>query len=222
MRHQLGRMRGWVVAAVVLLGVAVPAGFADASPVHVGILGGIGIARLQGPSSPVTTFTDVKSACYGVTMRFPIGRTFSLQPEALAVTDGISYGKFQQVDNSGNVLGTFESLHVLDRLQVPVLVRIEPPGHQRLRPFIFAGPYAATRLREYDRTTGSSASTRTNPILRSSDFGVTMGGGAQARLGPGQFELQARYDTGLSDLGDFRGLGRAHTGALRILAGYGF
>ena len=224
MTHTRGRMRGWVVAAIVFfLGVALPACPASAWPVHVGVLGGIGLSKLRGPHSPVIELGEVKSACYGATVSIPIGARWWLQPGVLVVTDGILYGKFERSDVYGNLLGTFELLHVLDRLQFPVLVRLASPNPGPLRPFVFAGPYAATRLREYDRATGSFTSTVTDPALKRAELGVTMGGGAQWKLRTGQLELQGRYDTGLTNLGVFRDLGTtARTGALRFLAGYSY
>ena len=112
---------------------------------------------------------------------------------------------------------------MIDRIQVPVRVRVTPWGVPRVRPFGFAGPYASARLREFDKSTGSITSTTTHAILGSSDFGLTLGGGLNTRMGPGQLELQARYDLGLSDLGGSHlGNGMPRTGAVRVMTGYSF
>jgi len=207
------------LAALVLVLFAVPSA---ALPVQFGFLGGIGIAKLRGPSSPLVEFKSLKAAAYGVTLRVPVGPALALEPEVLVVTDGLSYGESDEVDGVGHVTGTTEFLHVLDRVQVPVLLRLTPPVPFALRPFAFAGPWVAVRLREYQRVTGSTRLTASSRDLAAGDFGATFGGGVQAKLGPGRAELQARYDLGLGDLGDYLTTGSAHTGALRVMAGWSF
>ena len=217
-----GPVRPLAFAAGLVLAFALLANAAAAMPFHVGVLGGIGFARLRGPASPVATFEGIKGACYGVTLRFPLAPAFAVQPEVLAVTDGLSFGHAELTDAMGNVLGTIEFLHVLDRIQLPVLLRVTPPAPLRVRPLMFAGPWVATRLREYSRTTGARELTVTEKLLAASDYGITLGGGLQAKAGPGQAELQVRWDAGLKGLGQYYGTGSARTGALRVMAGWSF
>ena len=205
---------------VALLGTVLAASVARTAPVHVGVLGGIGLAHMDGASSPLTEIKGLKGAGYGITLRIPIHPRLDLQPELLAVTDGLSLGELINTDQSGNATGTVELLHVLDRIQIPVLLRVTPWDVPRLRPFAFAGPYLASRLREYDRFTGDVKSTVTNAVLKSTAYGITLGAGLQTRCGPGQLELQGRYDMEFTDLGRVSGLGPVRARALRVMAGY--
>ncbi len=195
---------------------------ARAVPVHVTVLGGAGFSHLAGVHSPVVELKGLRAASYGLSLRISIRERLEIQPELLAVTDGLSLGTGENTDQAGNPLGLFEALHVLDRLQLPVLLRFTPWTAPTVRPFAFGGPYAAMRLREYDRVTGSGSRTDKNETLKSSELGGTLGGGFETRLGPGHIELQARYDLALTDLGQYRGLGRARTRAIRVLTGYRF
>jgi hypothetical protein len=214
------RPRVHLVALAVLALLSAPA--VQALPVHVAVLGGAGFSHLAGVHSPVVEFKGIKAASYGLSLRIALRDRLELEPQLLAVTDGLSLGTVEGTDQAGNPTGTLETLHVQDRLQVPVLLRFTPLPTPRIRPFAFGGPYAAMRLREYDRTTGSVSRTDKNDALKFSEYGVTVGAGLQTRLGPGHIELQARYDLALTDLGQYLGVGRARTRAIRVLTGYSF
>ena len=104
MKHLLRHPRGTAIATAVILGGLALANLAAAIPVHVGVLVGIGVSKLRGVASPVVPFEGLRGACYGLTIRFPVSPMFSVQPEVLAVTDGISWGKLERTDESGYIV----------------------------------------------------------------------------------------------------------------------
>ena len=206
-----------VVASVAGLGIA---SLAQAATIHYGVFGGVGVAKMRLENEPIIELKSFKAPAFGATARFEMSPTFSIEPGVMYVSDGFSWGEAEATDQGGNSIGTVEQLSVLEHLQVPVLFRYTLPSSGKAHVFGFAGPYGSIHLSEYTRITGVVEQKRDSDGLRTTHAGVIIGGGVQMAAGPGQLELQVRYDAGLTPLQDSTTESDVHANAVRFLLGW--
>ncbi|MBI5169191.1 MAG: PorT family protein [Candidatus Eisenbacteria bacterium] len=206
-----------VVSVVAGLGIA---SLAQAATVHYGAFGGLGLSKMRIDPEPTVGRVSLKAPAFGATVRFELSPTLSIEPGLMYVSDGFSWGESEATDYVGNPLGTFEQLSVLEHVQVPVLFRYTLPSSGKVRAFGFAGPYGSIHLNEYTRVTGAIEQKLDTDGLRAAHAGVILGGGAQTTAGPGQLELQVRYDVGLTSLQESGLPGNAYANSFRFLLGW--
>lgn len=191
-----------------------------ASNVHFGVLAGVGFAKMRMDQDAAANLGSFTAPAVGITARIEIAPQISIEPQLIYVSDGFSWGEASATDELGNSQGTFEQLSVLEHLQTPVLFRFQLTKDGSVRVFGVAGPYGSIRAREYRRMTGALEHVTKTDDLRSTHFGVVVGGGIQMPAGPGQLELQLRYDTALTSVQEFDGLGKVYPAAIRMLVGW--
>lgn len=148
----------------------------------------------------------------------------------------------------GTILfANFRNETILDYLEVPILARMT--FGTRLRYFVNAGPYVGVLLRARAETAGTSAlyldeggtmpiiippdtqplevdlgaNTNVKDSLKSTNIGLTGGGGLMYPLGPGDLILEAHFQLGLTVIQkDVLTSGTSRTGAVVISLGYSF
>jgi Outer membrane protein beta-barrel domain len=169
------------------------------------------------------------------------GRRAGLQPITMDLPPGLPIPP-------GTILyANFRNETILDYLEVPVMARLTFGNN--LRYFINAGPYVGILLRARAVTKGTSAlyldEAGTMPIiippdtqplevdlgantdvkdsLKSTNIGLTGGGGLMYPLGPGDLILEAHFQLGLTIIQkDVATSGTSRTGAVVISLGYSF
>lgn len=191
-----------------------------ASNVHFGVLAGAGIAKMRMEHDAASHLDSFTAPAVGVTARIEIAPQLSIEPGLMYVSDGFSWGNATVTDELGNSHGTIEQISVLEHVQTPVLFRFQFTKDGPMHLFGVAGPYGSIRAREYRRMTGALESVTKTDDLRATHFGVVVGGGIQMPAGPGELELQMRYDTALSSVQRFDGLGNVYPSAIRMLVGW--
>lgn len=191
-----------------------------ATNVHFGVLAGAGFAKMRMDNDAASNLGNFTAPAIGVTARIEIAPQLSIEPQLIYVSDGFSWGEATATDEVGNSQGTFEQLSVLEHVQTPVLFRYLLTSEGKVRIFGVAGPYGSIRTREYRRMTGALEHVTKTDDLRTTHFGVVMGGGIQMPAGPGELELQLRYDTALTSVQSFDGLGNVYPAAVRVLVGW--
>lgn len=209
-----------LAAVIACAAVLCLASGAQAATPHFGVFGGIGIAKMRTDYTPFIEFESFKAPAFGATVRFEMSPTFSVEPGVMYVSDGFSLGESEMTSAYGNPKGTIEALSVLEHVQVPVLFRYTLPNNGRAHAFGFAGPYASLHASEYMRLTGAIKQKLELDGLRGAHAGVIMGAGMQMATGPGQIELQLRYDAGLTPLQDTGSSGNIYANAVRVLLGW--
>ncbi|MGB3616584.1 MAG: porin family protein [Catalinimonas sp.] len=110
----------------------------------------------------------------------------------------------------------------LSYVELPVLLRYFF-GEGRVRPTIYAGPYAAYNLRakQVDQTTDQVRDVRDD--VRPFDFGVQVGVGANVRVTNGRWvNLDARYSQGVSRVYDVQPGNDLRNGVVSLNVGYAF
>jgi hypothetical protein len=146
----------------------------------------------------------------------------------------------------GTILyATFRNETILDYLEVPIMGRVN--FGNKVRFFVNAGPYIGILLRARAVTRGTSAlyldeagtmpiviPPDTNPLvvdlgadtnvkdsLKSTNIGLSGGGGMTYPLGPGDLILEAHFQLGLSTIQkDVATSGKSQTGAVVVSLGY--
>jgi hypothetical protein len=211
-------IRSWLLAALCVL----PSSAAWARPYQITVDGGLVVSKLRDVQDPLGTLEALKSFTAGLRVGWPVGEGLVVQPGLLYVAKGVSYGKSQGTDPAGNPTGEFESLHVVDALEVPVFLRWRLPLDWRVRPVLLGGPFVSFETAERLKTTGSQNTSQSVDVLNNTDYGLGFGAGLEMRAGPGSWILEGRYDLGLANLGDFQGSDHVHSGAFAITTGYSF
>src|SRR5262245_54264463 len=95
---------------------------ANAEVGEVGFRGGLSIARLHGDDVG-SGVKSLHSFAGGVSYAWSLNDMFAIRPELLYVTKGVSFGESQATDINGTPLGTIETLHTVNYIEVPVLLR---------------------------------------------------------------------------------------------------
>jgi hypothetical protein len=208
-----------LVALLALLSATVPARAGDRA-YRVTAEGGILFSKLRDLNDPFGVYQSIKSFTGGLRFGWPIGKRLEIQPGLLYVVKGVSFGTSEAVDPSGNPIGEIETMHVVNAVEVPVLLRWGIPVDWRVRPVLLGGPFVSFETAERLKVTGAQSISRDSQILKNTDYGLVLGTALEMKAGPGRWILEGRYDLGLADLGDFYSPGSVHSGAFAITMGY--
>lgn len=125
---------------------------------------------------------------------------FALQPELLYVSRGT------QIDMEGSVFGvpfSEEATFTINYIEIPVLAKLTIPTGTPAIPFLYAGPSLAIKAGEATFETSSPDSEPEEDFdddIKSTDFGVALGGGLGLNLGGGMLSFDVRYTLGLSTI----------------------
>ncbi|MGA2532788.1 MAG: porin family protein [Candidatus Aminicenantales bacterium] len=148
----------------------------------------------------------------------------------------------------GTILyANFRNETILDYLEVPIMARMT--FGNKLRYFINAGPYVGILIRARAETSGTSAlyldeagtmpiiippdtqplevdlgaNTNVRDSLKSTNIGLSGGGGLMYPVGPGDLILEAHFQLGLTVIQkDVETSGTSRTGAVVVSLGYSF
>jgi hypothetical protein len=181
--------------AVISIAVVMTAATVAAAPVNYGLKGGINIGTLNGDDAAgLDARVALSGGLYATVAVSPV---LVIQPELLFTQKGAEDDSLSSADQS--------SLKIqLDYLEVPVLARFRVPlSTPTVRPYVFAGPYAAFVLSaQFDGplTTDPAALAEKFDIAneKSVDYGLVFGGGVDLAAGQGTVSIEARYELGLS------------------------
>lgn len=178
----------------------------------VGVKGGLAWPTLAFSSSmeapPLTTLHTPMGGVY-----FGIGLgIFSIQPEILYVRMG---ARMEETPD------WMEDR--LDYIQVPLLLKINVlPGP--ISPMVYGGPYGAYLLKAtgVSYISGVTESTDIKDQVKSTDYGVTFGGGIDFKLGV-KLSAEVRYNLGLANITKNPSAGEwVKNRCLMVLVGIGF
>ncbi len=154
----------------------------------------------------------------GASLTLPLAAPFSLQAEALYIQKGA------KGDVEG-VTGVFK----IGYIEVPLLAKLAiPVKESKLSPDLFAGPYVAFKASckvgaEASGLSASVACADADAKLKSTDFGITFGGGVGFPL-TGRISglIDARYDLGLTKIDDSTVPSNVKNRAFMVFAGISF
>lgn len=213
------------VGLILILALAVSAQETAAKKMSFAIKGGISLGNLTGDSLKSEFDQATKKTRFGigggVAFGYAIAPNFTIQPELLYVQKG---AKFEE--SAGKV--TMKT----DFLEIPLLLKFTPEMKgSKIAPTIFAGPFIGLKMTGKIKAEGFADAAENVEVdikdsLKSTDFGITFGGGFGYKMSSGELFFDVRYDLGLSKIakkeafegGDFD----TKTSAFLALVGYKF
>jgi hypothetical protein len=225
-----------IIALAFLLAVTALAQEAKICRMSFGIKAGLSIATLKGDSLASllegmadATALPVKKARIsvgvGAFFRYSITPSFAIQPELLYVQKGCKF------DFATGGTTTAKSAW----LEIPVLLKFTPQlKGSKIAPAIFAGPFIGVRMIAEFEQSGFAADVEVpgdfdaNDSLKSTDFGITFGGGLGYKLTKSEIFFEVRYDVGMTKILKSGTLNRPNaqadtkTSALLMFVGYRF
>lgn len=208
------------IGVLIVLSIPLPA--LAAGPVTLGIKAGLAFANVSPREiADVAEFEPKLGPGGGGFATWELSDRFSLGGELLYVSKGLSFGKSEATDQNGTLLGTYETLGVIDYLEVPLLVRFGPHGGT-MRPALILGPAFSFKLREREVQTGAVSESFGTDAFASTDVGLAMGGELRVRSGPGWSLIEVRYTYGLMNVAEEFFGRKAKNRALTVMAGYAF
>ena len=196
-----------------------------ASGIKAGLKIGISSAKLSGDDVgdlEDLLGEDLKSRIgfsVGGFITFNISEMFAIQPEVLYTMKGLRY----EEEMFGETLKIWMKL---DYLEIPLLVKIIFPSPGGVNPYLFAGPAVAIKVSAKVKAeiAGESEEEPIEEGLKSTDFGLVIGAGADfglGALGKGTLSVDIRYSLGLSTISDFEG-DDVKNGAFSLMVGFSF
>lgn len=185
------------------------------------VQGGYVNANFRNVPDPFGTISSLNSFTAGIGVGWPIGHSLEISTGAMYVEKGISYGKVEATDPFGNPIGSEEFLHVIQQVELPVLLRWRIPVEWSVRPSLLGGPFVSLKAGEVFKATGVRNVSVKSDVLNDTDYGIVLGAALDHKAGPGRVFLEGRYDLGLADTGLYDSHA-TYSGAFSILAGYTF
>jgi len=178
-----------------------------------GIKGGLDIAKLTGDIQDVDWKTG---AVGGVFMSWPIGDIFVIQPEALFAMKGAK--------EKVTILDVPVDLTVkLTYFEIPVLARLNIPVSGAVCPNVYAGPAIGFKISAKGTAEANGRSGEEDiKGIKSTDFGIVVGGGVEYKLTSGRLLFDVRYEAGLTSIDDTADARDIKNAALSFMVGYGF
>ncbi len=177
------------------------------------LAGGLTLGFKSGLNLANVTGDDVEDnemkLCFGggVFINFPMCGLISLQPELLFMMKGMEFESF----NDAGVRMSY--------VDIPILAKFTIPTIGALSPNLFAGPYVGfnTSAEVY---VGDSENDIKDQV-KSTEFGLVLGGGLDYSIGVGELTFDARYALGLSSFDDTADEDDVRNTGIMFMVGYG-
>jgi hypothetical protein len=176
-----------VVFVLMFLAIGTEAAFCG--EMSFGVAGGVNIANVGGDDAEDW---DSRTAFYfGGFLEYPVTPLFSLQPELMYTMKGATT-TMMDVDVTAK----------LHYVEIPLLVRVNIPMEDGIRPFLVAGPGIG-----FNTSATMEADSHEEDIedVKGTDFGLIFGGGVGIPVGgEGRYVIyiSARYELGLTTVDD--------------------
>lgn len=173
-----------------------------AGDMTIGVMAGANYGKVTSdPESSEFTLDYKVGFLAGGFLGIAVNDVFSVEPQAFFDQKGT---KLSGTGSNSSIEGSVKVRYI----EVPVLGKFWiPVSDSQVRPFIFAGPYAAFKVScSVDGAAFGGTSTdcdKTSEIkLKSTDFGATGGAGLEFKAGKQVVRVDARYDFGLTNIND--------------------
>jgi hypothetical protein len=139
-----------------------------------------------------------------------------VQPEILFTMKGAK--------NSSSIGDVSNFRALLNYVEIPVLLTVNPTTSSNVHPEIYAGPAVSflTSAKARADVGGQTETTNIKSQLHSTDFGVAMGAGLNYMMGSGKLSLDARYTLGVTKIFKTTPQPNVRNSAISLMAGYSF
>jgi len=184
-----------------------------------GIKVGVNFANLNGGPHELSSRTGLFA---GVSLEIiPSGWPVSFEPGVYYSQKGAE-GEYKEIIVKGAYegnAGTFK----LDYIEVPVLAKYRFATESALKPYIIAGPYIEFSLNSEVKASKNVAYLEDiSAEIKSTGFGLIVGGGSDLLINERKFNIQVRYGLGLSPVYEDRADEGEKHGVFTVAAGFVF
>ena len=155
---------------------------------------------------------------YGV---FDLTPNIAIQPELLFVRKGARLFS-TDVKIGGITFGSVGSTLDVDYVEIPVLLNVSASNAGPVDLRLLAGPVLALKVNEQITTTGLIGYSLDSDQVKTSDFGIAVGGAAALQNGSMKVVGEGRYTLGLSNISDLPFGGDVKNGAIYAMLGLEF
>jgi hypothetical protein len=204
------------IALTLALLPALPA--ASHAALAFGVKGGVSLSHVNADLFDTDARTGFVGGAYG---SFDLSPMIGVQPELLFVRKGAKLFS-TDVTIGGITFGSVGSTLDVDYLEIPVLLRLSPAPGAPLDLRLLAGPVLSFKLDEQVSTTGLIGISLDSDQVKTSDFGLAVGGAAAVRNGDLRVVAEGRYTFGLSNVSDLPFGGDVKNGAFYATLGLEF
>lgn len=171
---------------------------------------GLNLANITGGDAPDETSMRMGFAGGGW-ITYAFSDLFAVQPELFYTMKGYKYDYTDPI-----TLQTETYTFKADYIEIPVLAKISLSGASNFKPNFYAGPSFAFLL------SAKNGDTDVKDNMKSTDFGLIGGVGADYLLGTGKITFDVRYNVGLTSTDDSGNDFDVKNSAITFLVGYGF
>jgi hypothetical protein len=183
-----------------------------------GLKGGVSLSHVNADLLDTSNRTGFVGGVYGA---FDLSPNLGVQPELLFVRKGAKLFS-TNVTIGGFTFGRVGSTLDVDYLEVPVLLRFSLPTPESVKARLLAGPVASFKLNEQLSTTGLIGVNLDTDLVKTSDFGIAVGGAVAIRNGSLDVVGEGRYTFGLQNVSDLPFGGDVKNGAFYAMLGLEF
>ena len=204
----------------VLLALALASCFTSAAHAGTafGIKGGVSLSHVNAQLFDTSNRTGFVGGAYAT---FDLSPMIGVQPELLYVRKGATLFS-SNVTLGGFTFGRVGSTLDVDYVEIPVLLRLSATGAGPVDLRLLAGPVASLKVSEKVSTTGLIGVSLSSDEVKTSDFGLAVGGAAAVRNGNIKVVGEGRYTFGLSNISDLPFGGDVKNGAFYATLGLEF
>lgn len=204
----------------VLLAVAVVCSVASVSNAGMayGLKAGVSLSHVNAQLFDTDNRTGFVGGVYGT---FDLSPMIGVQPELLYVRKGAKLFS-TNVTIGGFTFGSVGSTLDVDYVEIPVLLRLSAPNPGPIDLRLLAGPVVSFKMAEKISTTGLIGVSLDSDQVKTSDFGLAVGGAAAIKNGSLRVVAEGRYTFGLSNISDLPFGGDVKNGAFYATLGLEF
>jgi hypothetical protein len=161
----------------------------DSSPLTIGAKFGLNFASWGGDNT--TSLNSTTKLLFGGFIAYTIAQNFDMQAELLynSVGTGISVANGGGTGNVG-----------ISYLEIATLAKYKIPVGPAVKIFFVAGPQLGIKLSANLHDDRTSTDTDISKDISGSDFDIVFGTGVMFRVGPGNINVDLRYNIGLSNV----------------------
>ena len=190
-------------AVLLALALLAPAA-AHAVSIEKGVKAGVNLSGFRGTFADLADTKTKAGFVGGAFVAFGFAPDLVIQVEGLYCMKGVKLVS-ERTDDSGNVLGTFDTFEDLRYLEVPVLLRGTLLRTSPVQPMYYLGPTIGFSLGGKLRRDEPGPVSVDLEHLKTVDLGLALGVGAGFRLGGRKVLTEVRYTTGFADIYDVAG-----------------
>jgi len=183
-----------------------------------GLKAGVSLSHVNAQLFDTDNRTGFVGGVYGT---FDLSPMIGVQPELLYVRKGAKLFS-TNVTIGGFTFGSVGSTLDVDYVEIPVLLRISAPNPGPIDLRLLAGPVMSIKVAEKISTTGLIGVSLDSDQVKTSDFGLAVGGAAAIKNGSLRVVAEGRYTFGLSNISDLPFGGDVKNGAFYATLGLEF